>query len=423
VLKPKPDVHYILIRRELPPDRRITSLSADLGAALAAPGGDADLPLMPRDQITVFDMFSGRDRLIEPVLADLSLQSTMQRPTQIVYVGGKVNVPGGYPLEEKMTVVDLVRAGGGLANGAYGANAELTRYQVVNGEKRTTRVIDVDLAAALHGNSNANLVLEPFDSLSIKEVPQWAGKEAVTLSGEVRFPGQYSIRRGETLKSVIQRAGGLTEFAFPEGSVLTREELKRREQEQIDMLTQRMQRDLALMALQGAAANQAGAVSALSVGQTLLGQLRGARAVGRLVIDLPQVIKASQGSPADIMLRDGDALIVPRYQQEVTVIGEVQNPTSHLYHPGYQRDDYISFSGGATNKAKKGQIYIVRANGSVVANSGNRWFEMSGTTAMHPGDTIVVPLDTERLPPLPFWTAVTQIIYNVAIAAAAVHSF
>jgi len=284
-------------------------------------------------------------------------------------------------------------------------------------------VIDIDLGAALQGDRASNLVLQAFDNLSIKEIPEWTGAESVNLKGEVRFPGQYSIRRGETLKSVINRAGGLTEYAFPEGTVLTREELKRREQEQIDLLTQRMQRDLALLALEGAAANQAGAASALSVGQTLLTQLRGAKAVGRLVIDLPQAMKAQSGSAADVIMRDGDALIVPRYQQEVTVIGEVQNPTSHLYSPGFQRDDYIGLSGGATNKANRKQIYIVRANGSVLANSGNRWFESGGSSAIHPGDTVVVPLDTERLPPLPFWTAVTQIIYNVAIAAAAVHSF
>jgi protein involved in polysaccharide export with SLBB domain len=356
-------------------------------------------------------------------MSDLRLQANMQQPSELVHVDGKVNVPGDYPLETRMTVADLVRAGGGLADSAYSPKAELTRYEVVDGDTRRTRVINVNLTAALRGDKAANLELQPFDNLSVKEVPEWTGTEAVTLTGEVRFPGQYSIRRGETLKSVIGRAGGLTEYAFPEGSVLTREELKRREQEQIDLLAQRMQRDLALLALQGAAANQAGAVSALSVGQTLLTQLRGAKAVGRLVINLPQALKAAAGSPADVILRDGDALIVPRYQQEVTVIGEVQNPTSHLYSPGYQRDDYIGLSGGANNKANKSQIYIVRANGSVVANSGSRWFQSSASSAIHPGDTVVVPLDTERMPPLPFWTAVTGIIYNVAIAAAAVHSF
>jgi len=205
--------------------------------------------------------------------------------------------------------------------------------------------------------------------------------------------------------------------------VFTREELKRREQEQLDMLATRMQTDITMLALQGAAANQAGSAGALSVGQALLGQLKAAKAVGRLVIDLNATIKAPQGSPMDVVLRDGDQLIVPKQQQQVTVIGEVQTSTSHLYRPELSRDDYISLSGGLTRRADRSKIYVVRANGSVVASDGSRWFEHGSDVKIKPGDTIVAPLDTERLPALPFWTAVTTIIYNVAIAAAAVHSF
>jgi len=76
-----------------------------------------------------------------------------------------------------------------------------------------------------------------------------------------------------------------------------------------------------------------------------------------------------------------------------------------------------------TRRADHKKIYVVRANGNVYAAEGNRWFENSSSIPIKPGDTIVVPLDAERIPPLPFWTAVTTIIYNVAIAAAAVHSF
>jgi len=128
------------------------------------------------------------------------------------------------------------------------------------------------------------------------------------------------------------------------------------------------------------------------------------------------------GSSIDVVLRDGDQLIVPRFQQQVTVIGEVQNATSLFYNPRLGREDYISLAGGVTRRADKGRTYVVRANGSVVASEGSRWFETSGVT-MKPGDTVVVPLDTERMPSLPFWQAVTGILYNVAIAVAAVHSF
>ena len=122
------------------------------------------------------------------------------------------------------------------------------------------------------------------------------------------------------------------------------------------------------------------------------------------------------------MLKDGDRLLVPRVTQEVTVIGEVQSATSHLYRADLSRDDYIAMSGGLTPRADDDRIYVVRADGSVVTRCGNAWFSGGGVD-IKTGDTIVVPLDTERMRPLPFWTAVTTIIYNLAIAAAAVNSF
>jgi protein involved in polysaccharide export with SLBB domain len=420
-LKPNADLHYILIRRELPPDRRVSVLSADLDAALREPGSAADVPLMARDRITVFDLQSSRDRVIRPLIEDLKEQSNISRPEEVVRIDGRANVPGSYPLETGMTVRDLIRAGGGLSDAAYGGTAELTRYRVVNGESRQTDLIKVDLAAALRSDPAANIRLEPFDVLSIKEVESWTDQETILIRGQVKFPGVYSVKPGETLKSVLLRAGGLTQFAFPEGSVFTRRELREREQRELDMLANRMQNDIAFVALEGSVANQSGAASALSVGQSLLSQLRQAKAVGRLVINLPRLMQSPIGSQYDVALRDGDELIVPKLRQEVTVIGEVQTVTSHLYKPGLTRDDYIAMSGGETRRADHGRIYVVRADGSVVPNAGSRWFRTS-SEQINAGDTIVVPLNAEHIPALPFWQAVTQIIYNVAVAFLAVHS-
>jgi polysaccharide biosynthesis/export protein len=421
-LKPNADLHYILIRRELPPDRRIAVLSADLSAALEDTRSGANLPLMARDRIMVFDLQSSRDRVIRPLLDDLKLQSSIQLPDEVVRIDGRANVPGEYPFEAGMTVRDLIRAGGGLSDAAYGGSAELTRYKVLNGESRRTELVRIDLGAALRGDAAANLRLEPFDSLSIKEIQAWTDQEEVTLRGQVKFPGRYSVTPGETLKSVLERAGGLTQYAFAGGSVFTRRELRDREQKELDMLAARMQNDIAFVALQGSVANQSGAASALSVGQSLLAQLRQARAVGRLVINLPRLERSPVASPYDVVLRDGDQLIVPKLQQEVTVIGEVQTVTSHLYRPGLSRDDYIALSGGKTARADSGRIYVVRADGSVVASGGGGGWFRNSRVAIEPGDTVVVPLNAEHIPPLPLWQAVTQILYNVAIAVLAVHS-
>ena len=417
-LKPRADTHYVLIRRELPPDRKVSVLSADLAAALAARGSDKDVLLAPRDQITVFDLDSGRDRIVSEMLTELRAQATFDRPLQAVIIGGRVRTPGQYPLEPNMHVSDLIRAGGSLEDAAYGGKAELSRYEAVNGEYRQTELIEIDLAAVLRGDPTADIALKPYDALNIKELPLWRELEIVRIEGEVRFPGVYPIQRGETLRTVLERAGGLNDQGFPDGSVFTREGLRQREQDQLDRLTARLKRDLAVLALQGAQGGGQGA-QAYSVGQSLLGELEGSKAVGRMVINLPEVLTGQPGGPQDIVLKNGDRLIVPKKPQEVTVIGEVQNATSLRFAEGKARDDYIALSGGYTSQADKSKIYVVRANGSVVANSGNGWFSKS-SEEIRPGDTIVVPLNAAKMRALPMWTAVTQILYQLAIAVAAV---
>jgi polysaccharide export outer membrane protein len=421
-LRPGADQHYILIRREIGPNRRVSALSADLAAALAAPGSEADLLLAPRDQIRVFDLSTPRERIIRPLLEEMQLQSDLARPTEVVSVRGKAKVPGEYPLEAGMRVSDLLRAGGNLDASAYGASAELTRYTVGPDGTRQAELIEIDLAAVLRGDASANILLQPFDSLMIKETPDWTSQESVTLRGEVRFPGTYSIRRGETLRQVLERAGGLTPLAFPEGSVFMRRDLRDLEQQQLDRLAERLRADVAMLALQAANAGQSAATDALQSGQTLLAQLQSTQATGRFIIDLPGLLSSKPGSAKDVLLRDGDELVIPKKRQEVSVIGEVQNVTSHLYQPNLTREDYINLSGGTTRKADKARIYVVRADGSVANRPGSR-LKRSHDVAIRPGDTIVVPINTERMPRLPFWQAVTQILYNVAVSVAAVNSF
>lgn len=420
-LRPNTDYNYILIRRELPPDRRITVFSADLQRALENPTSAANFELAARDRIYVFDLESGRDRVVEPLLRELRMQSQFDEPTREVSVAGKIKVPGKYPHEPGMRVLDLIRAGGNLDEAAYGAKAELTRYAVVDGEARKAELIEIDLQRALAGDPAANLALEPFDYLVIKGLPLWSATEEVEVRGEVKFPGRYPIHRGETLRSVMERAGGLTEYAFAEGAVFTRTELKERESKQLETLANRMQSDLGQLSLQTAQETGKDPGQALAVGQALLASLRSTKAVGRLVIDLDRSMTANLGSEQDVVLKNGDTLLVPRVTQEVTVLGEVQSTTSHLYRAELSRDDYINMSGGLTTRADDDRIYVVRADGSVLTRSGNSWFN-SGVE-IKTGDTIVVPLDTERMRPLPLWQAITTIVSNLAIAAAAINSF
>jgi protein involved in polysaccharide export with SLBB domain len=305
----------------------------------------------------------------------------------------------------------------------------LTRYEIVDGKERQTELIDVDLAAIGQHKPGADLELRPHDLLVIKKTPLWESPGVVVLNGELRHPGRFPIHKGETLSSALRRAGGLTDVAFDEGAIFIRDELIQREKEQLETLSNRLQSDLAALSLEAvstsAVTNGNGggnAAQALAIGQQLIQQLRDTKPVGRLVINLRQVIEGRPGGPGDVLLRNGDVLLVPKKTQEITILGEVQSPTSHVYQPGLSRDDYIARSGGTTQKADRKRIYVVRANGDVVSGARTGWFRRSQSVEIRPGDTIVVPLNTERVAPLPLWTSITTIVYNLAIALLAIHS-
>ena len=429
-LRPNADRHYVMIRREVPPEERIEVLSADLERALGAPGSKADPSLRPRDQIIVFDLSASRERIVAPVIRDLELQSSPEHPAELVNIDGRVKAPGRYPLEPDMRVSDLIRAGGSLDDSAFSGSAELTRYEVFQGQARESALIPINLDAIRNGVAGSDVILKPYDVLVIKPTPLWDVPGSIVIAGEVKFPGKYPIRRGETLHAILERAGGLNDLAFEEGAVYIRTELKEREKEQLDLLATRMQSDLAALSIQAIGASAAstnanaasGASSALVVGQQLVNQLKDATPVGRLVIDLHKIIANPPGLADDVAVRDGDRLLIPKKNQEITILGEVQSPTSHVFERGLTRDDYIAKSGGITQKADRKRIYIVRANGDVISGERSGWFRRSQVVEIHPGDAIVVPLDTERIRALPLWQAVTTIIYNLAVALLAVRS-
>ncbi|MFL2545892.1 MAG: SLBB domain-containing protein [Candidatus Rariloculaceae bacterium] len=413
LLKPLSDVGYILVRREIEPNVFIEVFSTDFNAALAAPGGPDDILLQARDTVHVFNLEIGRQHVLEPLIEELRAQVPTVQVVSVARVGGSVRAAGEYPLEPGMTVSDLIRAGGGLDESAYLIEAELTRYDVINGEYRETELLTVDLAAILNGDSESDLLLNAHDYLNIREVPRWRQQESVELRGEIVFPGSYPIRQGETLASVLQRAGGLTELAFAQGTIFLREDLREREREQLRTLASRIQGDLAALSL-----SDPGATQAMSIGQSLVVQIQEAQPLGRMVVSLDLI--AAGDVSQDILLKSQDQILVPSLTQAITVLGEVQYSTSHLYEPGLTRDEYIQRSGGLTANADDERIYIVRANGQVEIEQGSRWFRRSNSADMRPGDSIVVPLDTDRVRPLVLWTGVTSILYNIAIAVAAI---
>ncbi len=210
---------------------------------------------------------------------------------------------------------------------------------------------------------------------------------------------------------------GLTDIAFPRGAVLLREELRERERLQLEELSRRLETDLAALSLQ-LAQEEGGKIQSLDFVRELGSQLRAVEPVGRLVINLPELLeetKKGRRSDLDVTLGDGDRLYIPALTQEVTVTGEVFYPTSHLYKKGTDRKKYVEWSGGMTRKADTKHIYVVRADGSV--DTGGGLFSLSDQHDIQPGDTIVVPLNVDLVRPIARLASISKIIFQLAAAA------
>ncbi|MBS1734452.1 MAG: SLBB domain-containing protein, partial [Bacteroidetes bacterium] len=408
--------------------------------ALSEPASIDNLRLQARDELYIFTRGAGRQEQLSPILTELQVQAVRDDEAAIAEISGAVRMPGRYPYTPGMKIADLVRIAGGLAESAYTLGAELNRYRVVDGKLREVDHANFVLADALAGKPDVNVPLQPHDRLVVKPVTNWGEQEFVTISGEVRFPGTYTIRKGEALSSVLKRAGGVTTHAFPKGAVFTRESLRQREQEQLDKLATRIEADLAQSQLEktqspSGEGNAPVDKEAIAVSRNVVQQIRSTKALGRLVIDLPALLAGPQIAglsrdayeEIDISLQPGDRLVIPRDTQEVTVLGEVFHGTSHLFRSGIARDEYIRLSGGATRKGDLDNIFIVKANGTVIGTGsgllGSGILARTSTYSdIEPGDTIIVPLDIERVKPLAFWSEVTKILGQVGLSVAAFHS-
>jgi protein involved in polysaccharide export with SLBB domain len=269
-------------------------------------------------------------------------------------------------------------------------------------------------------NRSEAYLLKPYDSLSIKPIPLWREGESIEISGEVNFPGNYSIKLGETLFDVIQRAGGLTDRAFADGALFSRENLRIKEDEQRERLISQLESDLATATL--SATDTEEAVQAQSAAKSLLSRLQNTESQGRLVIDLNEILNDAERT--ELLVKDNDILFIPSIPYSVSVSGEVQFPTSHLYNEKLDMNDYLNYSGGYTQNADKDRTFVVKANGAVMAKGGNGWFGTgSRGTGISPGDVIVVPIDVKQTRFLENLSYSTQIIYQLAVTAAAVNSF
>ena len=367
---------------------------------------EAELELKPED----YALFS-RHNLLAPLIAKFKQQASVNQAIQLVEINGNVTFPGVYPLMIGGEVRDLVTAAGGLLESAYVKQAEITRIVESDGSK--IEHLRLDLESAMRGDLQSNITLQSKDSINVFAIPNWQENVKVELKGELRFPGTYTIRRGETLTELLERAGGFSEFAEQKAAIFTRASIKEQEQQQLARLSTELRRDIASKSFQNSVSSNSLSYDEMN---KLLNDLASVEAVGRLVIDLPLIVENKQ----NLVLQNGDILYVPSKRDSISVIGEVNYSTSHLYKSGVTLEDYIGLSGGLKDRADEDSIYIIKANGSVKIPAKGGWFAANDPTELEAGDTIVIPMDASHMDKLTLWSTATQIVYQLGVAVAAI---
>lgn len=416
VLLPEPYLPRADIFRLVEPDLHPEIIGFNLGALLS---GDAtqDLVLQDMDRIKIY-----------------SYREKTEVPT--VTIRGAVNTPGLYRLYENMTVRDLIFRAGNLNQRSYRAEASVSR--VVPGEAGTDTVtIKFSPEKAIAGTLPDDMRLKPNDSVFIREIPQYAlaAKRRVTLEGEFLFPGEYAFAEGERLSSVIKRAGGLSADAYMFGAVFHREDVKTIQQSRLKDYISDLEDDILTLSARTTEASldkdEADIIAqTLTAKKQLLEKMKTAEPSGRMVVYLDRVLTQPQ-SDFDFKLQPGDRLVVGKTPDFVNVLGEVHNPTAMMVLRGKKVSYYLDQVGGPTDDADRAQVYLVKANGTVISKRQEGLFGITSwdqdqkrwtaggfaSLRIDPGDTIIVPKKVDKYSWLRFTKGITEIVYQIAVTA------
>jgi protein involved in polysaccharide export with SLBB domain len=362
------------IIRLLPPDLRAEAISFNIPDVLA---GNEEMTLQPFDTIRIV----GRYEADAPK----------------VQIHGEVIHPGEYALSQGMTAAQLVRMAGGFKRSALLDNADLASYDVKDGREVISRRQAVRIGAAVNTyDSSSDATLKVGDVLTVHQISGWNDIGAsVNLTGEVTYPGSYGLQEGERLSSVLRRAGGFRSTAYPSGAVLIRLQVKELEDKSRNELIRQIETTSAGAKLAPSLSAQDDAATLQLLVQQqkeVVSRLRGQSAIGRLVIKISTDIASWEGTPADIEMRNGDVLTIPKRPGFVLVTGQVYNASAITFVPGKTAGWYLQRAGGSTEGGNRKEILVIRANGLVVGRGSNNWHEPGVLDSkLGPGDVVVVP--------------------------------
>lgn len=393
LLMPNTLLDFALIFRYNRDSTRTTPLRFPLARVF---DGSYDAPLQPFDQIKIL------------ARSDIGI-------TEHIQVNGAVWKKGTFTYQPGLRLTDALALAGGLKFGAGTDRIELARQNIHNNQVETRY-------QPLNLTTDKDFLLQPYDSILVPMMKDATRIKTITISGEVKFPGTYTIRKNEKVSDLIHRTGGFTEDAYFYGARYTSAHARKIQQESIDKMIEQLQ----LGYLQNASEATQTATSvdeaqtakvANQAMQSLFGRLRAVQAEGRVGIKLTD-LNTFRDSTHDFTLQNGDTLVIPPKPMFVSVVGSVYSPGSFLFEAGTDLDYYLQKSGGPHKTADRKHIYLLKANGEIIsmAQEGG-FFSSFGKTRLMPGDTIVVPENLDRAPYLRRIKDISDIVFKIATTA------
>lgn len=329
----------------------------------------------------------------------------------LISINGEVRNPGSYLAVGDTSLASLIEAAGGLQREADLSSVEITST-LIDPSAGTSRTVRNSLR--ISGQDFASVSLKPFDSVRLRPVFSDRNGETITILGQVRYPGTFDITRGERLSSVLARAGGLTDEAYPFGAVFTRQSAAIAEADGNQRTARLLEDNIATAAtLPATLVNSAG----LSYVENIAQALRTLPALGRISVTADPVVLATKPE-LDMLMEAGDTIYIPKRPASVTVTGEVLSTGAFAYKPGLTVSDYISLAGGENGAADDDLVFVVLPDGTS-RPAGDSWWSFGGGHEIPPGSMVVVPRDPTPFNWMEFALNMSDIVSKLATTAAA----
>ena len=328
----------------------------------------------------------------------------------VSHISGAVRYPSIYPVADDLSVYSLISVSGGLLN-----DADATRIQFVgnsNSRIQADNLFNWEILDSTSIDLNTKII-EPSGTVFVSSLESQFEDKPVLVSGEVVNPGLYTIKKGERLTTLISRAGGLTEQAYPYGAVFTRESVKQSQRLEMMKTATRLKSAMMSAAIKSNVENDS--ISGLNL---MIEGMASQEFIGRVVIEADPVILNSVPDQ-DIVIQGGDTLFIPPRSRFVITVGDILNPSALQFSPGKGVAKYISESGGFNISADEDRVFIVYPNGEASPISLASWGG-NKNLSVPPGTVIVVPNNLSPYDALSLTSEIGDIFRNLAVSAASI---